>query len=138
MTLAAVMPQVWPVMDGTAWAGAAGLAQTMPIIACRPFTRPTTCGSDQRRIHPAAVTGQGGCSAVWARRRFSGHLPVTRVLVPVAARSCLAGGGAASLALIPRLLPASQGSAGLALNGIIFQAVMLSAGDMRRGGGSGG
>jgi hypothetical protein len=138
-TLAAVMSRVWPVMDSTVWTGAVGLAQAIPVIACRPFTRPTTCASDQRRIHPAAVTGQGGCSAVSTRRTFPGSWRCLGVLVPVAARSWLAAGGcAASRAFIRRLVPVAQGSAGLALNRIIFQAVMLSSGGIRRGGGSSG
>jgi len=93
------MSQVWRVMDTFAWTGAAGLAHAIPVIMCGLFT----CHSDQRRIHPAAATGQGGCSA----------LPVTRVPVPVAARSCLAaGGGAASRAFILRLVLAVQGRLG--------------------------
>jgi hypothetical protein len=139
MTLAAVMSQVWPLMDSTAWTGAVGLAQAIPVIAYRPFTRPTTCASDKRRIHPAAATGQDGCSAVSARRTFSRQLPVPQGAgagrSAVLARRGWRRGVAGPL---PRLVPAAQGSAGLDLNRIIFQAVMLSSGGIRRGGGSSG
>jgi hypothetical protein len=81
-TVAAVMSQVWRVMDSAAWTGTAGRAQAIPVIARGLFTGPATCDSDQRRIRPAAATGHGGCST----------LPMTRVLVPVAARSRLPRG----------------------------------------------
>jgi hypothetical protein len=93
------MSQVWRVMDTIAWTGAAGLAHAIPVIMCGLFT----CHSDQHRIDLAPGTGQCGCSA----------LPVTRVLVPVAARSCVAAaGGAASRAFILGLVPAVQGRLG--------------------------
>jgi hypothetical protein len=126
--------RVWPVMDSTAWTGAVGLAQAIPVIAYRPFTRPTTCASDQRRIHPPPALARAGARLCRLGGDFPGICRCLGVLVPVAARSWLAvGGGAAARALIRRLVPAAQGSAGLALNRIIFQAVMLSSGGIRRG-----
>jgi MFS family permease len=82
--------------------------------------------SDRRRFYLIATTGQAGCSALLALQGFLGHLPVTGVLLLVAAQSCfVAGGGPASRTFISRLLSNAQLAAGLALNRIAFQAAML-------------
>ncbi len=126
MTLVAVIFQVWQMTDSTAWTGAVGLAQAIPIIAFGLFAGSIIDRSDRRRLYLIATAGQAGCSILLAVQGFSGHLPVLGVLLLLAVQSCfVAGSGPASRTFIPRLLPEAQVPAGLALNRIIFQAAML-------------
>ncbi|HEX6499148.1 MAG TPA: MFS transporter [Micromonosporaceae bacterium] len=126
MTLVAVMYQVWQMTRSTVWTGAVGLAQAVPIIAFGLFAGSIIDRTDRRRFYLVAVTGQAVCSLLLAVQGFLGHLPVVGVLLLVAAQSCfVAGGGPASRTFVARLLPRTQVAAGLALNGVTFQAAML-------------
>ena len=126
MTLVAVMFQVWQMTGSTIWTGAVGLAQAVPLIALGLFAGSIIDRRDRRRIYLVTVSGQAACSILLVGQALLGHLPVLVVLSLVAAQSCFgAGGGPVSRTFIPRLLPAPQVAAGLALNRIAFQAAML-------------
>jgi MFS family permease len=126
MTLVAVMYQVWQMTGNTAWTGAVGLAQAIPIIAFGLFAGSLIDRSDRRKFYLITTTGQAVSSALLAVQGFFGHLPVAGVLLLIAVQSCfVAGGGPASRTFIPRLLPKTQLPAGLALNRIAFQAALL-------------
>jgi MFS family permease len=126
MTLIAVMFQVWEKTESTLWTGAVALAQAIPIITFGLFAGSIIDRRDRRKCYLIAVTGQAICSILLAVQAFFGQLPVTGVLLLVAAQSCfVAVAGPASRTFIPRLLPSSQTAAGLALNQIAFQAAIL-------------
>jgi MFS family permease len=127
MTLVAVMFQVWQMTRSTAWTGAVGLAQAIPVAAIGLFAGSVIDRSDRRRLYLIAVTGQAACSALLAVQGFSGHVPAAGVLLLVAMQSCFtAAGGPASRTFIRHLLPRDQVAAGLALNLSAFQVTMLA------------
>jgi MFS family permease len=126
MTLIAVMYQVWQTTGSTVWTGAVGMARAVPLVALGLFAGSVTDRSDRRKVYLITTTGQATCSVLLAVQGLLGRLPVLGVLSLVAAQACLGAGGAPAFrTFIPRLLPAPQVAAGLALNRITFQAAML-------------
>ncbi|MCP2257058.1 putative arabinose efflux permease, MFS family [Streptoalloteichus tenebrarius] len=126
MTVVAVMFQVWRETGSTVWTGAVGLAQALPVIAFGLFAGALVDRSDRRRVYLVATAGQALCSVALAVQGFLGQVPVAVVLALVAAQSgFVAMGGPAFRSFIPHLLPRENVAAGLALNGIAFQAAML-------------
>ncbi|GAA3792884.1 MFS transporter [Streptomyces chiangmaiensis] len=126
MTLVAVMFQVWQTTHSTAWTGAVGLAQAIPLIAFGLFAGLLVDRSDRRTLYLLATAGQAGCSFLLALQGFLGHLPAAGVIGLVAAQSFFVGGaGPAARTFVSGLLPEQQLAAGLALNRIAFQGAML-------------
>ena len=126
MTLLAVMYQVWQTTGSTVWTGAVGMARAVPLVALGLFAGSVTDRSDRRKVYVITTTGQATCSVLLAVQGLLGRLPVLGVLSLVAAQACFGAGGAPAFrTFIPRLLPAPQVAAGLALNRITFQAAML-------------
>ena len=126
MTLIAVMYQVWQTTGSTVWTGAVGMARAVPLVALGLFAGSVTDRSDRRKLYLITTTGQATCSVFLAVQGLLGRLPVLGVLSLVAAQACFGAGGAPAFrTFIPRLLPAPQVGAGLALNRITFQAAML-------------
>ncbi|MFB4298225.1 MFS transporter [Actinomadura sp. NTSP31] len=126
MTLVAVMLQIWQATRSTAWTGAVGLAQAVPLIALGLFAGSLVDRVDRRRFYLLTTSGQTVCSFVLALQGLLGHFPPAGVLGVVAAQSCFTAGGApASRTFVPRLLPKDQVAAGLALRRIAFQGAML-------------
>ena len=126
MALVAVMFQVWRMTHSTAWTGAVGLTQALPLTVFGLFAGSLIDRVDSRTFYLVATGGQAVCSLLLALQGFVGHLPVVGVLLLVGAQFCfVAGSGPASRTFIPRLLPKHQLAAGLALNRISFQGAML-------------
>jgi MFS family permease len=126
MTLVAVMFQVWQATHSTLWTGAVGLAQALPVIVFGLFTGSVIDRGDRRRIYLIATMGQAACSVLLAAQGWVRHPPMAGVLLLVMMQSCFAAGGApAARAFIPRLVPATQTAAALALNRIAFQGALL-------------
>ncbi|MBI0293367.1 MFS transporter [Streptomyces sp. PRKS01-29] len=127
MTLVAVMFQVWQITESTAWTGAVGLAQAIPLVALGLFAGSLIDRVDVRKFYLVTTTGQAACSLLLAAQAFLESVPVAGVLALVAVQSCfVAGSGPASRTFIPRLLPKEQLASGLALNRISFQGAMLA------------
>lgn len=127
MTAVAVMVQVWESTRSTAWTGAVGLASALPLVALGLFAGSLVDRVDRRRLYLLTSTGQALCSLLLAGQALLGGLPVAGVLALVAAQSCLvAVGGPAGRTFLPRLLPAEQLAAGLALQGFAFQGSLLA------------
>ncbi|PWW59519.1 MFS transporter [Actinokineospora spheciospongiae] len=125
LTLVAVLYQVWQATGSALWTGAVGLAQAVPLIALGMFAGALVDRVDRRKFHLVTLTGQAVCSVLLAVQAFL-DVPVVVVLVLVAVQSCfVAGGGPAARTFAPRLLPADQLAAGLALQRISFQGAML-------------
>ena len=126
MTLVAVMFQVWQATGSTAWTGAVGLAQAVPLVALGMFAGSLVDRVDRRRFYLLMTGGQAVCSFLLALQGLLGDLPAAGVLGLVALQSCFAaGGGPASRTFVPHLLPKEQVAAGLALRRIAFQGAML-------------
>ncbi|WP_107059200.1 MFS transporter [Streptomyces sp. NRRL F-5126] len=127
MTVVAVMFQVWQQTRSTTWTGAAGLAQAVPLVALGLFAGALADRVDRRKFYLLTTAGQAACSLLLALQGFLAPLPAGGVLGIVAAQSCFAaGGGPASRAFVPQLLPRHQLAAGLALRRISFQGAMLA------------
>ncbi|MPY56408.1 MFS transporter [Streptomyces spongiae] len=127
MTAVTVMFQVWQTTGSTAWTGAVGLAQAIPLVTLGLFAGSVVDRVDRRRFYLVTTSGQAVCSLLLALQGFLGGLPAGGVLVLVAAQSCFsAGGGPASRTFIPHLLPKHQLAAALALRRIAFQGAMLA------------
>jgi MFS family permease len=126
MTVVTVMFQVWDMTHNAVWSGAVGLAQAVPLVIVGLFAGSWVDRGDRRRIFLIATVGQAVCSLLLAVQGFTGHVPVAGVLALVAAQACFtAVGGPAAGVFVPRLLPKDQVAAGLALNQVTFQAMML-------------
>ncbi|MDO0927615.1 MFS transporter [Streptomyces sp. TG1A-8] len=126
MTMVTVMYQVWDLTGSTAWTGAVGLAQALPLVVFGLFAGAWADRTDRRRLYLAATAGQAACSLLLAVQGFTGHVPVAAVLALVAVQSAFGALGApAAGVFVPRLLPRDQVAAGLALNQVTGQAMML-------------
>lgn len=126
MSLVAVLYQVWQKTGSTVWTGAVGLAQALPLTVLGLFAGTLIDRVDRRRFYLATTSGQALCALLLALQGFLGHIPPGGLLLLVTVQFCfVAGSGPASRTFVPRLLPAHQLSAGLALNRISFQSAML-------------
>ncbi|KAB8194576.1 MFS transporter [Nonomuraea phyllanthi] len=126
MTLVAVMFQVWETTRSTAWTGAVGLAQALPIVVLGLFAGTVVDRVDRRRLYLLTTGGTTVCLLLLTLQGFLGRLPAAGVLALVVAQACFgAFGGPASRSFIPQLLPEHQVAAGLALRRIAFQGAML-------------
>ncbi|MDL2076471.1 MFS transporter [Streptomyces sp. GXMU-J15] len=126
MTVVTVMYQVWDLTHSAVWSGAVGLAQAVPLVVVGLFAGSWVDRGDRRRIFLVATVGQAVCSLLLAVQGFTGGVPVPVILALVAAASCFgAVGGPAAGVFVPRLLPKDQVAAGLALNQVTGQAMML-------------
>ncbi|GAA3105109.1 MFS transporter [Streptomyces echinatus] len=126
MTMVTVMYQVWDRTHSTAWTGAVGLAQALPLVAFGLFAGAWADRADRRRVFLVATVGQAACSLLLAVQGFTGHVPVAAVLLLVAVQSAFGALGApAAGVFLPRLLPREQVAAGLALQQVTGQSMML-------------
>lgn len=126
MTMVTVMYQVWDLTHSAVWSGAVGLAQALPMVCVGLFAGSWVDRGDRRRIFLLATVGQAVCVLLLAVQGFTGQVPVAGILALVAAGACFgAVGGPAAGVFVPRLLPKEQVAAGLALNQVTGQAMML-------------
>ncbi|MBL1105172.1 MFS transporter [Streptomyces sp. 5-8] len=126
MTMVTVMYQVWDTTHSTAWTGAVGLAQAVPLVVFGLFAGAWADRADRRRVFLFATVGQAACSLLLAVQGFTGHVPVLAVLLLVAVQSAFGALGApAAGVFLPRLLPKEQVAAGLALQQVTGQSMML-------------
>jgi MFS family permease len=126
LTLVAVMFQIWRSTGSPAWTGAVGLAQAVPLIVLGLFAGSVIDRHDRRRVYLAATTGAAACSLLLAVQGLWHQLPAIGVLALVALQGCFgAAAGPAARTFVPRLLPAEQVAAGLAVQRISFQGALF-------------
>ncbi|MEV5886651.1 MFS transporter [Streptomyces sp. NPDC052020] len=126
MTMVTVMYQVWDMTHSAGWSGAVGLAQALPMVVVGLSAGAWADRADRRRVYLATTIGQAACSLLLAAQAFTGRVPVAVVLLLVAAQASFAAAGApAAGVFVPRLLPKDQVAAGLALDAVSGQAMML-------------
>lgn len=126
MTAVAVLFQVWQLTHSTVWTGAIGMAQAVPLIGFGLFAGSIIDSGDRRRIYLFATIGQAVCSVLLAVQAIWVHVPAAGILGLIAAQGLFTTGtGPAARSFIPRLLPADQVGAGMALNRIAFQSALL-------------
>jgi predicted MFS family arabinose efflux permease len=127
MTVIAVMFQIWTLTHSTAWTGAAALASAVPMVVVGLVGGAVVDRRDRRRIVLVTTAGQSVLSLLLAVQALASPLPVLGILALVAGQSLVgAFGGPASQTFVPRLLPAHDVAAGLALNRLTSQAALLA------------
>ncbi|MFF4622892.1 MFS transporter [Nonomuraea jabiensis] len=115
-----------PDLGSTAWTGAVGLSQAIPLVVLGLFAGSLVDRVDRRRLCLITTIGHAVCSLLLTLQGFFGPLPPAGILGLVVAHSCFgAVGGPASRTFIAHLLPRHQLAAGLALRRISFQGAML-------------
>ncbi len=125
LTLVAVMYQVWEATHSPLWSGASALVSAIPMVVVGLWGGGLVDRGDRRRIVLVATTGQLACSVGLALQ--AGVQPsVTAVFVLLGLQTaCQAVGQPAARTFTPRLLPADQVAAGLALSRLGGQAALL-------------
>lgn len=128
LTSFAVMLQVYDLTRSPFAVGAIGVAQLVPTLAVGLLGGPVTDVMDRRRLVLVTSTGLATVSAALAAQAFAGLRLVWLLYALVAAQSALrAVDRPARSTFIPRLLPASQLAAGMAIDLLGFQ-ITLTAG----------
>ncbi len=127
LTLVAVLYQVWELTDSPAAVGAVGLAQAVPMVVLGLVGGSLADAVDRRRIVLLTTTGQLVAAGLLAVQAFAQVRSFAVLLALVAVQAaCGALGAPARRTFVPRLLPAEQVTAGVALSHLSFQVAMLA------------
>lgn len=127
MTNFAVMLQIHDMTGSPAAVGAVGLASAVPLLLLGLFGGSFADAVDRRRLVLATNLGSVAVSALLAAQAFAGLGLLWPLYALVAAQSLLGAVGApARRTFVPRLLPAGQVAAGVALNQLSFQVGLMT------------
>ncbi|MGW6003474.1 MFS transporter [Oerskovia enterophila] len=122
----AVLLQVWELTRSPVWTGAIGLATAVPLLALGLVGGHLADVHDRRTIMRLASSGQVLAAVGLAAQALAGNRSVWVLLGLVSlGAACNALGSPARRTVPPRLLPADQVAAGLALQNLSFQVAML-------------
>ncbi|KRD37207.1 MFS transporter [Oerskovia sp. Root918] len=122
----AVLLQVWELTHSPVWTGAIGLATAVPLLALGLVGGHLADVHDRRTIMRLASAGQVLSAVGLAAQALAGNRSVWVLLGLVSlGAACNALGSPARRTVPPRLLPADQVAAGLALQNLAFQVAML-------------
>lgn len=122
----AVLLQVWELTHSPVWTGAIGLATAVPLLALGLVGGHLADVHDRRTIMRLASSGQVLAAVGLAAQALAGNRSVWVLLGLVSlGAACNALGAPARRTVPPRLLPADQVAAGLALQNLAFQVAML-------------
>lgn len=129
ITGVAVMYQVWEATHSPFWSGSVALAQLVPMLTMGLWGGSVADRADRRSILMTTTVVQLALALLLvAQAAWLGTSPASLGFV-LALVALLAAVGAvaapAGMGVIPRLLPADQVAAGLALNRLSFQGSML-------------
>lgn len=127
MTNFAVMLQIHDMTGSPAAVGAVGLASAVPLLLLGLFGGSFADAVDRRLLVLATNIGSVAVSALLAAQAFAGLGLLWPLYTLVAAQSLLGAVGApARRTFVPRLLPAGQIAAGVALNQLSFQIGLMT------------
>jgi len=133
LTSFAVILQVYDLTRSTLAVGAIALAQMVPTLAVGLLGGPVTDTTDRRKLVLVTSSCLAAVSAALAAQAFAGLRVLWLLYALVAVQSSLvAVDRPARSTFVPRLLPSSQLTAGLALNRLSFQ-IMMTAGPVLAG-----
>ena len=128
LTSFAVVLQVYDLTRSPFAVGVIGVAQMVPTLAVGLLGGPVTDVLDRRKLVLVTSSCLAGVSAALAAQAFAGLSLVWLLYALVAVQSALSAvDRPARSTFVPRLLPAGQLAAGLALDRLSFQ-IMLAAG----------
>jgi len=126
MTMVAVLFQVWEITGSPLLVGAIGVAQAVPLIVLGSLGGSLADAVDRRRLVLFTTVGSIAAAVLLATQAVLGLNSLPLVLGLVASSAALAAiGSPARRTFVPRLLPADQVSAGIAVMHLGFQASML-------------
>src|SRR5215470_8206933 len=121
----AVLLQVYELTHSPLATGLVGVAQMVPILLIGLLGGPITDTTDRRRLVLITSSCLAAVSAAFAAQAFAGLNLVWLLYALVAVQSSLVAlDRPARATFVPSLLPASQLSAGLALNQLSFQITL--------------
>src|SRR5215467_13458860 len=125
LTAFAVLLQVYDLTHSPLAVGLAGVAQMVPTLLTGLLGGPVTDTTDRRKLVLVTSSCLAAVSAAFAAQAFAGLDLVWLLYALVAVQSSLvAVDRPARSTFVPSLLPASQLSAGLALNQLSFQITL--------------
>ncbi|GAA2335149.1 MFS transporter [Saccharopolyspora halophila] len=126
LTAVAVLFEIWQITGNAAAVGALGAAQAVARTTFGLAGGSLADAADRRLLSLLATAGQLLAAALLAAQAWAGpgSMWVLLALASLAA-ACSGLGAPARSAFVPRLLPADQVAAGVALNHIGFQVAML-------------
>ncbi|MFC7342626.1 MFS transporter [Saccharopolyspora griseoalba] len=126
LTAVAVLFQMWQITADTAAVGALGIAQAVPRVIGGLAGGSLADAADRRAVALLATSGQLLTALLLAAQAWTG-LESMWALLALAALSagCSGLGAPARRVFTPRLLPADQVPAGVALDHVGFQVAML-------------
>ncbi len=126
LTMVAVLYQVWELTGSPAAVGVLGLVQAVPMVVFGLAGGSLADAVDRRRLVLLTTVGQLVVAGLLAVQAFTELRSYAVLLVLVAAQSAGGALGApARRTFVPRLLPAEQVTAGVALFHVSFQLAML-------------
>ncbi|MEQ4206242.1 MFS transporter [Actinopolymorpha sp. B9G3] len=126
LTLVAVLYQAWELTDSPAAVGVLGLARAVPMVVFGLVGGVLADAVDRRRLVLLTMVGQLLAAVVLVAQAVA-ELGSFGILLGIVAiqSTCSALGAPARRTFVPRLLPAEQVGAGIALNHLSFQLAML-------------
>ncbi len=125
--LFAVPLQVYDITRSPLAVGAIGLAQVVPTVTIGLLGGAVADAVDRRTLVLAATSGSAAVSAGLAAQAFAGLQSVWLLYALVAVSSSISAVNApARRTFIPSLLPAGQLTAGLALDRLSFQLMLIA------------
>jgi len=123
----AALAQVWDLTKSPVWTGTLGLASGVAMLALGPLGGSLADRFDRRTIVRLSTAGQAVAALALTAQAALGLGSVPLLLALIAVQSAAAAFGApARRTLPPRLLPAGEVAAGLALQNLAFQGSMLA------------
>jgi len=126
MTSFAVMLQVFQITHSSFAVGAIGFARVVPMLVVGLLGGSLVDAFDRRKLVLLTTSCLAAVSAALAAQAFAGLADVWLLYGLVAVQSALSAINApARQTFIPRLLPADQLAAGLALNRLSFQVMLV-------------
>ena len=122
----AALAQVWEITHNPVWTGTLGLASGMAMIALGPVGGTLADRFDRRSIMRLSTLAQAIAAVALSAQAAAGLHSVALLLALIAVQSAATALGApARRTMPPRLLPANEVAAGLALQNLSFQAALL-------------
>ncbi|MFF2052971.1 MFS transporter [Leifsonia sp. NPDC058194] len=123
----AALAQVWELTKSPVWTGTLGLASGVAMLAFGPLGGSLADRLDRRAIVRLSTAGQAVAALALTAQAALGLDSVPLLLALIAVQSAAGAFGApARRTLPPRLLPAGEVAAGLALQNLAFQGSMLA------------
>jgi len=127
LTMFAVPLQVYDITRSPLAVGAIGVAQMVPTVAIGPLGGAVADAADRRTLVLAATSGNAAVSAGLAAQAFAGLRSAWLLYALVAVSSSISAINApARRTFIRSLLPAGQLTAGLALDRLSFQLMLIA------------